>query len=195
MKRLTTIVALSLMALSPGLAHAATWSVVSNQSRVSYVTVKAGTIAEANHFKDVTGTVSSDGTAKITIPLSSVETNVDSRNERMRQFLFEVMKFPDAVITAKLDMPALMKMPVGGREEMTLKATVAMHGKTLEIEPDVFVTRVGPGAVTVETAEPILVEAFDFDFEQGLAKLKDLAGLPSITPAVPVSFSLMFKQQ
>lgn len=194
MNRLTTVVALSLMALSPGLAHAAGWTVKSDQSRVSYVTVKADTIAESNYFKQVSGTVSEDGTARITIPLDSVETRADSRNERMRQFLFETMKFPDAVITAKLDMADLHKLKVGEREEMTLKAEVGMHGKTLDIEPDVFVTRVGPRGVTVETAEPVIVEAFDFDMEQGLAKLKDLAGLPSITPAVAVSFSLMFTE-
>lgn len=195
MKRLTTLVALSLVALSPGLASAAQWNVVSDQSRVSYVTVKADTIAEVNHFTKVTGMVSDDGMAKIVIPLSSVETNVDSRNERMRQFLFEVMKFPDAVITAHLDMAALEKLPVGGREQMKLMAKVTMHDKSLDIEPTVFVTRVGPKAVTVETAEPIVVTSFDFDFDQGLAKLKDLAGLPSITPAVPVSFSLMFHEE
>ena len=194
MNRLTTVVALSLMTLSPGLAHAAGWTVDSSQSRVSFVTVKADTIAESNIFKQVSGTVSEDGSARVTIPLDSVETRADTRNQRMREFLFETMKFPDAVITAKLNMADLRMLKVGDRKEMTLKANVSMHGHDLDIEPDVFVTRIGPRAVTVETTEPIVVEAFDFDMEQGLAKLKDLAGLPSITPAVSVSFSLLFTE-
>ena len=194
MNRLTTVVALSLMALSPGLAHAAGWTVKGDQSRVSFVTVKADTIAESNYFKQVGGTVSDDGSARITIPLDSVETNADTRNQRMREFLFETMKFPEAVITAKLNMADLKQMKVGDRKIISLDAKVEMHGHDLDIEPDVFVTRVGPRAVTVETAEPVIVEAFDFDMEQGLAKLKDLAGLPSITPAVAVGFSLMFTE-
>lgn len=187
-------VAAAVLFLLPGVAMAAEWSVKGDESNVSFVTVKADSLGEVHHFTSVTGTVSDAGEAKITIPLNSVETNVDVRNERMREFLFETMKFPDAVITAHLDMAALEKLAVGERTRMTLEATVGLHGQEADIEPDVYVTHVADGKVLVETAAPVLVTADDFALQPGVDKLKELAGLPSITPVVPVTFSLMFEE-
>jgi polyisoprenoid-binding protein YceI len=185
----------ALIFLAPGVAAAAGWTVVSDQSTVAFVSVKADAIGEVMHFTSVSGTVSQDGQAKVTIPLKSVETNVDVRNERMRDFLFETMKFPDAVITAKLDMAKLTDIAVGERTRLPLEATVEMHGLSLDIEPDVYVTHVAENQVLVETATPVIVTADDFEMQPGLDKLKELAALPSITPVVPVTFSLMFEAE
>jgi hypothetical protein len=181
--------------LAPGVAAAAGWTVVSDQSNVAFVSVKADAIGEVMHFTSVSGTVSADGQAKVTIPLKSIESNVDVRNQRMRDFLFETMKFPDAVISAKLDMAKLKGVAVGTRTRMPLEATVDMHGLSLDIEPDVYVTHVAENQVLVETATPVIVTADDFEMQPGIDKLKELAALPSITPVVPVTFSLMFEEQ
>jgi hypothetical protein len=181
--------------LAPGVAAAAGWTVVGDQSSVAFVSVKADAIGEVMHFTSVSGTVSADGQAKVTIPLKSIESNVDVRNQRMRDFLFETMKFPDAVISAKLDMAKLKGVAVGTRTRMPLEATVDMHGLSLDIEPDVYVTHVAENQVLVETATPVIVTADDFEMQPGIDKLKELAALPSITPVVPVTFSLMFEEQ
>jgi polyisoprenoid-binding protein YceI len=183
----------ALIFLAPGVAAAAGWTVVSDQSTVAFVSVKADAIGEVMNFTSVSGSVSDDGEAKVTIPLDSVESNVDVRNERMREFLFETMKFPDAVITAHLDMAKLTDIAVGSRTRLALEATVDMHGLSLDIEPDVYVTHVAENRVLVETATPVIVTADDFEMQPGLDKLQELAALPSITPVVPITFSLMFE--
>jgi len=43
-----------------------------------------------------------------------------------------------------------------------------------------------------ETVDPIVVDAAAFGLAPGLAELQKIANLPSITPAVPVTASLLF---
>ena len=50
------------------------------------------------------------------------------------------------------------------------------------------------GSLTVATSEPIIVNAADFELGAGIAKLQELAGLDSISTAVPVSARLVFRQ-
>ena len=52
--------------------------------------------------------------------------------------------------------------------------------------------RIEFGHVLVESAAPVLLHIGDFGLTDGLATLQELAGLPSITPVSPVSFSLLF---
>ncbi len=79
------------------------WSVDPATSSLSYVTVKSGEIAEANSLSGLTGNVAADGTANVEIDLSTVNTVVDIRNERMRDIFFDVATHPTATITAKFD--------------------------------------------------------------------------------------------
>jgi len=46
----------------------------------------------------------------------------------------------------------------------------------------------------VNTIKPIMLDAFDFGLSEGVTKLMEVAKLPSISTAVPVSFSLIFKR-
>ena len=81
----------ALLAVS-GLAHA-DWE-LRNSSRVSYVSIKNNAIAETNVFTGVTGSVNKKGEVAISIDLSSVETQVEIRNQRMRDLFFEVPAIP-----------------------------------------------------------------------------------------------------
>ena len=168
------------------------WSVDAANSRVSFVSVKSGLIGEVHHFTDVSGTVSTDGNAQITIALESVETLLDIRNERMREHLFDTAQFPEAVIRAQIDMAQVLDLPVGQRMSYPLTATVSLHGVEEEIDTDVYVTHLGDKRVEVQTRDPIVIEADLFDLTDGIEKLRELAGLESITPVAPVTFSIIF---
>lgn len=60
-----------------------------------------------SQFTGLTGTVTADGDANVKIDLISVQSGIDVRDVRMRFILFETYKFPEADISAKLDMNAL----------------------------------------------------------------------------------------
>lgn len=169
-----------------------TWTLDTAGSRLSYVSIKAGEIAEANRFDTLAGTVSADGTATLDIDLASVNTGVDIRNERMRDIFFQVADNPKATVTAKLDPAAFAGLAVGQSITRPLKATVAIKGAESDIETEVLVTRVSADRVTVVPTAPVIISTDMFDLTDELGELRALAQLPSITPAVPVTFTLAF---
>ena len=177
---------------APPLAGA--WSVDSDRSHVSFATVKAGEIAEAHTFKTVSGTVSADGAATLEIDLASVATGIDVRDQRMRDILFEVANDPSAVATTQIDPGAFSGLGVGESITLPVTAKLSLHGMEGELEAELEVTRIAPGAVQAVTTKPIIVEAAGYGLTDGVEQLRELAGLPSIAPVVPVSLSLVFTQ-
>ncbi|MEL7317807.1 MAG: YceI family protein [Pseudomonadota bacterium] len=170
------------------------WSVDASASSLSYVSVKSGEIAESNSFSGLSGSVTPAGAASVEIDLSTIETNVDIRNERMRDIFFEVADHPTATVTAQIDPAALDTLAVGQSVTQPLKATLSVKGVEAPVETQVSVTRTAEDRVLVTSTEPVIVYADALELTDGLATLQELAGLPSITPAVPVSFSIAFKR-
>ena len=170
------------------------WSLDSEASRLSYVSIKAGEIAEVNRFETIEGAVTPDGRAVIQIDLSSVKTGVDIRDERMRDVFFEVADNPTATVTAQLDPSVFEALAVGESTTQVLDGQLAVRGIEAPFETEVTVTRAGPDRVLAVSDTPIIVEAGRYDLIERLGQLQELAGLPSITPAVPVTFSLAFER-
>lgn len=177
----------------PALTEGA-WTLDSEASELSYVSIKAGEIAEANTFETVTGGVSADGAATIEIDLASVSTGVDIRDERMRDIFFVVADNPTATVTAQIDPAAFEALGVGESAETTLDGTLSLKGVEAPFQAAVTVTRAGPDRVIAVSDTPVIVDAGQLQLTEGLAQLQELAGLPSITPAVPVTFSLSFER-
>lgn len=179
---------------APSVTDAA-WSVDSAGSNLSYVSVKAGDVAEANVFEKLSGSVGSDGMARIDIDLSSVRTGVDIRDERMREVFFNVAQNPTATVSAKLDPAAFEALAVGQSLTQELDATLSLKGLETPARTTVTVTRVSSDRVLAVSDAPVIISADSLNLGDGLAKLQELAGLPSITPVVPVSFSIAFDRQ
>jgi len=189
--------ALSLAACSQVPAEAppvtgAEWTLDGAASELSYVTIKAGEIAEVNSFDTISGTISADGAANLSIDLASVSTGVDIRDERMRDILFVVADNPSASVTAQIDPAAFAALAVGASTATTLDGTLSLKGVETPFQAQVTVTRTGPDRVMAVSDAPVIVDAGALELTEGLAQLQQLAGLPSITPVVPVTFSLTF---
>ena len=168
------------------------WSLDADESRISFVTIKKQDLAEPGTFTGISGRVSANGEAQVTIALDTVETWNETRDPRMREFLFETGKYPFTNITAAINLPPLLSLENRGRTEVTIPLSVEMHGVNVTYDAQLIVTHLGEGTALVETATPILVHAEDFALVDGVARLRELALLPSIIPVVPVSFSLVF---
>jgi polyisoprenoid-binding protein YceI len=168
------------------------WRLDPAGSRLSYVSIKAGEVAENNRFDTLSGSVAADGTASLSIDLASVSTGVEIRNERMREVFFGAADNPAANITAKLNPKAFAGLAVGQSVLRTLTAEVTIKGASADVETEVLVTRTAEDRVLVVTAAPVIVSTDMFGLTDELGELRALAQLPSITPAVPVTFSLAF---
>jgi polyisoprenoid-binding protein YceI len=168
------------------------WSVDAEASSLSYVSIKAGDVAEANSFSGLSGSVSPDGAAMLAIDLATVDTGVAIRDQRMRDLFFEVAQYPTASVTAQIDPAAFGNLAIGQTITLPLTATVDIKGAETEVETEVAITRTAQDRVLATSTRPVIVYADALELTGGLAQLQEIAGLPSITPAVPVSFSIAF---
>ena len=170
------------------------WEVDSAASRLSYVSIKQGEIAETNTFETVTGSVTGAGEAMVEIDLASVSTGVDIRNERMRDIFFSVADNPKATVTATVDPASFEALAIGESADTTIDGTLSLAGVEAPFQAEVSVTRAGPDRVIAVTDKPVIIEAGRFELADELAELQELAGLDSITPVVPVTFSIAFQR-
>ena len=126
------IAAFSLSSILVAPLASANWQVNNEQSNVSFVSIKKNSVAEAHHFKNVSGTLNEQGQFKLMIDLTSVETLIPIRNERMTKLLFETAKFPNAVLTADLS-KALLTLKPGQHVLKGLKAELDFHGNKKQL--------------------------------------------------------------
>ena len=168
------------------------WTLDPAGSRLSYVSVKAGEVAETNRFARLSGDVTADGTASLVIDLASVDTGVEVRDERMREVFFNVAENPDATVTARLDPARFAGLAVGQTVLRSLTAEVTIKGAAADVATEVMVTRVAEDRVLVVPAAPVIISTDMFGLTDELGELRALAQLPSIAPAVPVTFTLAF---
>lgn len=173
-------------------AAAGDWAIDAAASHVDYVSIKAGEVAEANRFEKLTGSVGADGAARVEIDLASVNTGVEIRDERMREIFFQVAEFPTAVITAQLDPAKFAALEVGQVVVQPVTAKVAVKGMEADVEAQVQIARIADNRVIAATTRPIIITTDMFGLTDELGELRALAQLPSISPAVPVTFTLAF---
>ncbi|TPN85035.1 flagellar motor protein MotB [Mesorhizobium sp. CU2] len=182
-----------LLVLGPPAASAApNWTLDPSASVLTYQSVKKNTIVETNKIRNITGTLSSAGDAKITFDLNSVDTNVDLRNVRMRFLFFETFKYPTAEVTAKVDPAAFADLPAKRRIKATLPFRLSLHGVDKDLEASVVVTMISDGQVSVASEAPVAVHVEDFGLLPNVEKLQQAANVTNIVPTASVSFDFVF---
>jgi OmpA-OmpF porin, OOP family len=196
MKALRVLVHGAIVALAAACADGADaqeWLLNGPASHFYMQTVKANSIFEVHRFTGLEGSVSKDGDAKVRIDLTSVASGIDVRDVRMRFLLFETYKFPDAEITAKLDMASLQALLTSTRITYPLKVKVALHGVSQDIDTPVTVTRLNDRSVSVASAKPIVVTTDAFGLTPGLAKLSEAVNGTVIASGATFTFDLVFE--
>ena len=192
MKVFRTIAAL-LLTISMAGAAQANWQLDNDQSHLSFVTIKATHIAEVHRFTQLRGSLNAAGQADIEIALASVETNIPIRNERMQQMLFDTDLFPSAGITATFDAEVLAGLAAGDSRMLDISAQLQIKDNSIPVSVPVLAARLNAETLLVTSAQPVLVSAESVGLTEGVEKLREVAGLPSISRAVPVSFVLTFR--
>ncbi|MCP3751157.1 YceI family protein [Pseudomonas sp. SBB6] len=170
----------------------ANWHLDGESSRLSFVSSKNGDTAEVHRFLVLHGKVDRKGAAELQVEMDSNNSGVPLRDERMRKELFEFAKFPEAKVSAQIDLRPINDLANGAQVELRLPLTVSLHGKQHSYSALLLATRLDDRRFQVVTLEPLMLRADDFDLLPGLATLRKLAGLKSISPSVPVAAVLIF---
>jgi len=181
--------------LAAAVSAQADWQLDPAASTLYYVTSKASAVSEVNGFAMLGGVVDAQGKATLTIDLASVQTNVEIRDQRMREIAFQTEQFPQATVTLQVDAAALDAMAAGSSATASHTALVDLHGVSQELTLDLQLIKLDADSVQVQNAKPLIVAAGSFGLAEAVEQLREIAGLPAINPNVVVDFTLVYHQQ
>lgn len=178
------------LALTVPMAAAETWTLNGDMSNIAFGSVKNEYNGEVHRFSTLSGSVDAQGQVVVSVPLTSVETMIDIRNERMRELVFK--NSPTATVSATVDMVALDKLGVGESMVTETEGTLSLLGQEVAIYSDLFVIRVGEDKVMVTTDGMLMLATDELGVDAAIDQLQEIAGLDSITRVSPVTVRLVF---
>lgn len=181
--------------LAAAVSARADWQLDPAASALYYVTSKASAVSEVNGFVTLGGAIDAQGKATLGIDLASVQTNVEIRDQRMREIAFQTEQFAQATVTLQVDTAALDAMAAGSSATASHTALVDLHGVSQELTLDLQLIKLDADSVQVQNARPLIVAAGSFGLAEAVEQLREIAGLPAINPNVVVDFTLVYHQQ
>lgn len=191
-KRSTVQTLTFLLLAGAALSARADWYLDGESSRLSFVSTKNANVSEVQRFLVLHGKVDPEGLAQVEVELESINSGIPLRDERMRKELFQIDRFPDALITTKIDLRPINDLAPGAQLELRLPLTVDLHGKQHQYQAELLATRLDDRRFQVVSLEPLVINAEDFDLAPGLEALRKMAGLSAVSLSVPVSAVLIF---
>ncbi len=186
MKKLALVVAAAL-----SFSAAADWSVNSAQSSLNFVSVKNDVVAETHSFKDLTGSLTEAGDFAVAIPAMSIDTMIPIRNERILEHVLTAKQYASINAKGKVDSKVLAGLKTGDSVVVDQALDLTLLTKTQSLTAKVKVTKVSDSQLVVTTVAPIMLDVNKFELNAGVEKLRELAGVKSISPMVPTTFSLV----
>jgi hypothetical protein len=186
------VVAGAMMATTAFAHEHMVWKSVDADSSVAFGSVKKDTVGEVHHFEHVNGTGNKAGEVEISIDLTSVETNIDIRNERMMKYVFG--DAAQATLSGSVDMEAVMGLAVGETMIADFEGKLSLLAQTAYVDAEMLVARLSETRVLVSTADFIMLETEELGVNAGVDKLMELAKLPGITRVTPVSVRMVFEK-
>ncbi|WP_350578331.1 YceI family protein [Pseudomonas sp. HY2-MNA-CIBAN-0224] len=181
-----------LLTLGVSLSAQASWYLDGESSRLSFITTQNTNVANKHRFLVLHGKVDRKGHAQLRIEMDSVNSAVPLRDERMRDQLFDFKHFPEAQITAQINLQPINELAPGAQVELRLPVTVSLRGKQHTYEAELLATRLDEQRFQVVTLEPLMLQAEDFGLQPELETLRKSAGLSAISFSVPVNAVLIF---
>jgi polyisoprenoid-binding protein YceI len=194
--KITTLKKTLLTLILSSVAYSATadWNLNNKESTLNFVSTKKLTVGELHTFKNLDGVLKDNGKVSVNVTLASVDTKIPTRDERMKKELFEIVKFPKAMVSTTVDVKAVNTLKAGDTLLQTLTLNLSIHGKQKEVDALMRITALTGNKLLVSTVKPIIINASDFTLVAGIGVLKELAKLSSISTAVPVTASFIFEK-
>lgn len=136
------------------------------------------------------------GTARMTIDLTTFDSQIPVRNERVRNFFFEVSatgwdtaeltipKLPEAALASLRDHKPVMRAAVEG--------DLKLHGKTARVAMTLDAGFGNAGELWVRSTAPVEVKVSDFGLTDNLKRLSSICMHDSIDDIVKIDVSLQF---
>lgn len=134
--------------------------------------------------------------AKLTLDLTTFDSSIPLRNERVQKIFFETSGAGWDV--AELTIPKLPDAAVASLKEKgralhaTVEGDLKLHGRTAKVSVPVDATTGPDGTITVKSSVPFEVHVSDFGLTDNLKRLSSLCMHDSIEDAVKVEVAVEF---
>lgn len=181
------------LSLSINAAHHE-WNLSTKESKISYGSIKKNTVGEVNHFKTISGNINKDGKVEVNIDLSSIETYIKIRNERMLKHVFNIAS-PNATLTANIDMNEIKSLAIGDTILIDTAGILSILGNDIEIDTTFFIARLSENRMAAITDEMIMLKTATLGVDAGIDILMKLAKLNDITRVSPVNLRFVFEKK
>ncbi len=183
-----------LLALSFNSALATKYVVDSQNSVVSFATIKKQYVVESATFNHITGHIAPSGLAEIAIDIASISTQNDIKDKRLQTLFFQVMDFPKITIAATIDRLVLGDFEYS--KQLTLQATLGFYGHKKLIELNVLVAKLADERLLITSMRPVIIRASDYGIPaKNLINLAKTVGGFAISDTVAVNFVLSFQKK
>ncbi|MCK5829563.1 MAG: YceI family protein [Methylococcales bacterium] len=184
----------ALVLTSMAFSVSADWTLNNADSSLNFISIKKQSIGEVHTFKSIEGALKDNGNVTVDVSLSSVDTKIPKRDDRMKKVLFEIAQFPKATVSTKVDVDKINRLKSGESFSQNLELNLSIHGQQQKIDADMRITSLTDNKLLVSTIKPIIINARDYEFEKGIKMLQVLAKLPSISTVIPVTANFIFKK-
>ena len=180
-------------------AHAdnAVWE--SDNNHISFLSIKVNqqknSITEQSAFTSSKAMLDKDGMFTLTIDLNSVKTNIDIRDQRLKDWVFETAQFGTATVSGKVDADAVNKLAVGETLKLEQPLELDIHGQKVKLQAELNVQRSAEDKIMVNTLTPAILDTKAMKMEKGVMQLVEVMALSSIVEQVPVSFAGEFMRK
>jgi len=196
---LSLVLAVSVLASVPAIASDVplVWQVNPAASSLTFNTTKAGAagvggITETMRFSRYEGGLDGQGRIQLKIDLSSIDSGIGIRDERMQSLLFKVGTYPSVTYSAQIK-PEEQKKISQEAVVLDVEGQLTMAGQSKPVKAQLMAYTLN-GKVMVSTRKPILIKADDFGMTEGVEALREIVGLNFLGSTVPVTFQLELKK-
>ncbi|MCF6202852.1 MAG: YceI family protein [Methylococcaceae bacterium] len=185
---------IALLLASVSYTASAEWVLNNAESTLNFISIKKLTVGEVHTFKNLEGSLKDNGEVTVDVSLSSVDTKIPTRDDRMKKVFFEVVKFPKATVSTKVDVKRINSLKAGESFSQNLPLELSIHGQQNNIDAELRITALADNKILATTVKPIIIKMGDYKLEKGIELLKALAKLSSISTAVPVTVNFIFEK-
>ncbi len=185
---------ITLLLISVSYSASAEWVLNNAESTLNFISIKKLTVGEVHTFKSLEGSLNDNGDVTVDVSLSSVDTKISIRDDRMKKVLFEVAKFSKATVSTKVDIKRINSLKAGESFLQNLPLELSIHGQQNKVDAELRITALAGNKILATTVKPIIIKMGDYKLEKGIELLKALAKLSSISMVAPVTVSFIFEK-
>jgi polyisoprenoid-binding protein YceI len=175
--------------------EASAWQIHQPASSLTFNTTKSGAagvggVTETMRFKSFKGGLSPKGQIELTIDLTSVDSGIAIRDERLQNMFWNVAAHPSVIFVGQLSADDMKNIGAGkASNTVMVEGQLTMAGQAKPIKAALQVIP-AQHKLYVSTRQPIVINANDFGLNAGVEALRAIMGLNYLSTSAPVTFAL-----